>query len=293
MSQQAAALAAGCCCPREDVPPCTPTDSAVMLHLPKVRFQFGCRYLSWVCGNGNQGASVGCCCPSCFCFGNGSPCDSPAWNCREIKPSGEVEGSAVMRLEPGAYRTRVNCPQGINEALVGGRVLDEVHQCESIAWPGGGGITLYRQAAMGFRACVGNYIITTGCAQPICDTNCSRDQSPSVFMVQAVLRPYAGNATVNGCVSVVRRLDIYINCISATLAARWCECYPSYVFTDLLSADYSMTYESPCCPQSPTNGVRGTYVRAFADPPEITAECERSGPYTYAPVKWPNSVTIS
>lgn len=190
-----------------------------------------------------------------------------------------------------AYRTRINCPAGINEAFYGGSVIGERPACNSIAWPGGGGYVLYRQAYVGTRACVPNfeYPVTNG----TCFTGCSRDTSSSVFMIRAVLLPFAGQTVIDGCIVVIRTIHVAIDVVSSRLAADWCRCNPNYVFTDILAADYSAEFVNYCCPKDPANGVRGTYERVTSDPPDVTFECYRTGPLTVTPVKWPRRLTVS
>ena len=190
-----------------------------------------------------------------------------------------------------AYRTRIDCRAGIDEAFYGGSVNGERPGCNSIAWPGGGGFVLYRQAYVGTRACVGNttYPVPFG----TCDTGCSEDTSRSIFVVRAILQPFAGQAIVNGCVSVLRKLHVAIDVVSSRLAADWCRCNPNYVFTDILSADYSAEFYNYCCPKDVANGVRGTYERVTPNPPDVTFECYRTGPLTVTPVKWPRTLTVS
>ena len=193
----------------------------------------------------------------------------------------------------GLYRTRINCPNGVDEAFYGGSVVGERPECNSIAWPGGGGYILYRQAFVGDRACVPNfeYPVPNG----TCFTGCSRDTSPSVFMVRAILQPFAGNAVVNGCISVVRTIEVAVDVVSSRLASQYCRCNPGYVFTDILSADTSATFVNYCCPQNAASGVRGTYERISPDPPDVTVKCYpyRGDPLTITPVKWPRTLTVS
>jgi len=293
MSSQAAAIAAACCCPRETTPPCEPDTTAVLVEIPRIAFDFGCLDYTFICG----AEQFRCCCPSGGCFGNGAPCDSRAWDCRSLRVTGSVTPAFVMTAPflGASYRTRIDCPAGVNEAYVGGSVSGEQPQCDSINWPGGGGFVLYRQAYVGRRACVDN--ITYPVPGGTCDTGCSQDTTRSTFMIRAVLQPNAGQAMIDGCIRVIRKLHVAIDVVSIQLASEWCRCNPGYVFNDILSADYSMEYLSYCCPTDPPNGVRGTYrapqflIDAAAAP--VTYECYRTGPLTVTPVKWPSTLVVS
>ena len=294
MSSPLAAVAAACCCPRETVLTCEPDSTAVLVSIPRIEFDFGCLNYIFTCGSGD---SPGCCCPTGTCFGNGSPCDSPAWDCRSLRCTGTVTPSFVVTAPylGAQYRTRIDCPAGINEAYIGGTVLGERPQCDSLNWPGGGGLVVYRQAYVGARACVPNisYPVPGG----TCNTGCSMDQTRSTFMVRAILQPNAGQVLIDGCTRVIRKVHVAIDVVSSMLASEWCRCNPGYVFTDILSAGYSMEYYSYCCPNDQPSGLRGTYVApqylidAAAEP--ITVECYRTGQLTYIPVKWPSTLVVS
>jgi len=262
--------------------------------MPRITFDHGCLDYIFQCGPGPQpGVQFLCCCPSGACFSNGATCDSPRWDCRSVRVTGSIAPTFVMRCDflGGSYRTRVRCREGLNEQFVGGSVDGEEPGCNSIAWPGGGGYILYRQAYVGARSCVGNtqYPVPGG----VCNTGCSSDTSPSVYLVRAILQPFAGQVLIDGCASVIRKLHVSIDVVSSRLAADWCQCSPNYEFIDILSADYSAEYVNYCCPQDPPNGVRGTYTRVSADVPEVTYECYRTGPLTVTPVKWPTTLTVS
>lgn len=294
---QIAALAAACCCPRETTPPCQPTETAIVVSMPSILFDFGCLDYTFSCGSSSvPGEQFRCCCPSGSCFGNGSPCDSAAWDCRSLRVTGSVTPAFVMRADylGGPYRTRVRCADGLDESYYGGKVEGERPQCNSIAWPGGGGYVLYRQAYVGARACVGNttYPVPFG----TCDTGCSEDTSRSIFAVRAILQPFAGQTVIDGCVVVVRKIHVAVDVVSSRLAAQWCRCNPTYEFTDILSAGYSMEYFNYCCPSEAQGGVTGTYrateqmIEAAAAP--VAYECYRTGTLLVSPVKWPRTLTV-
>lgn len=296
MSQQAAAVAAACCCPREQVAPCTPSDTAVVVTMPRIDFDHGCIDYTFQCSTGGPGGGQYlCCCDTGGCNLYGSTCDGPDWDCRSLRVTGDLSGAFVLRMDTdGQYRTRVNCPTGLDETFYGGRVYGEEPVCDRFR-KGSPPLSFYRQGIVGWRACVGN--ITYPVPGSTCDTGCSADQTSSLYAVRAVLYPYAGNTTKDGCAVVIRRLHVGIDVVSQRLAQQWCACHPQFEFRDILSASYSMEYYHYCCPDDPPSGVRGTYeapqyLLDGASQP-VTVECYRSGPLTYIPIKWPRFITIT
>ena len=296
MSAQAAALAASCCCPRQEPQwSCLPTDSSVLVTMPRIQFDFGCRDYIFQCSTGTPQEQLRCCCLEGNCFGNGSPCDSPAWDCRSLRITGSVAPQFVVQMDmDGKYRTRINCQAGINEAYVGGSVSGEEPGCDRLAWPGGGGLTVYRQGAIGQRSCVPDLIIPAT-AIP-CNTGCSSDLSPSVFMVAGLLMNRGPVTLPDGCPAVERLLRIYVEVVSQEYAQDFCQCNPQFVFGDTWSY-VTMDYYSYCCSRTPTDGVRGVY-RAPQDMLDgaaapIDYECYGGDRITVNPAIWPAEIVVS